>query len=92
MPHVAQFEQFAVRVVLWFLENPEEELASGDMAIKFAYAADTVHAALRPAIAAGWLARDAHGRRVPAVFRAGPRLLRALGRPVADDKAQPCAS
>lgn len=75
-----QLEQFCVRVVLWFVENPDEELTTADVAVKFDYSAAAVHGALKQAIAAGWVQRTEHGRCLPAVYSAGPRIVAAFSR------------
>ena len=71
------------RVCLFFAMNPDEELLSRDIAEKFQADQDNLHSTLRPACVIGWLTRSKERpehHSCPWTYRAGPRLLREIGR------------
>lgn len=69
------------QVVAFFAANPEEELTTNDIAAKFAVGGQ-VGFRLESLVDAGWIGcdRGSPAGRVQNVFRAGPELLRAIGR------------
>ena len=73
-------------VCLYFASNPDEELLSSDIAVKFGGPSKEVSNRLRKTRDAGWLSElrrepipEKGGTRI--VYGAGPALLAAIGRP-----------
>ena len=72
----------ALRVVLFFARNPEEDLTTADVTLKFAIPAEHVRNALARAVANGLLRRNGGstgGRGKMLVYSAGDMLLSLIG-------------
>jgi len=86
----------AFRVSLFFAANPDEELNTDDVVVKFGVQIGSVYSSLSPYVHSGVLERTLNGpgRGKMAVYRAGMELLQAVGatslRPVAAACATAC--
>ncbi len=70
------------RVIGFFVKNPDEELTSTDIVIKFDIARSNVHVTLRRAVEAGLLTRRSFGVGrdcPPSIYSAGDALLEIHG-------------
>lgn len=83
-------KSFALRVVLFFARNPEEELTTTDIALKFAIPPLNVRSTLAIAVANGMLRRrggNNGGRGKLLIYSAGDTLLSMIGeRRLLDDR------
>jgi hypothetical protein len=64
----------SVRAVLFFCENPDEELSTPDLGAKFGGCSKGNGQALKRAVHLGLLARSCAGRGCRATYTAGPKL------------------
>lgn len=92
-PSLFRSKTGALRVVLFFARNPEEELTSADITMKFDIPADKVHGTLNRAARDGMLRRAGQhrgGRGRVLVYSAGDALLALIGerRLVEDRRAE----
>lgn len=87
-PSVFKSKNWALRVVLFFARNPEEELTSPDITLKFGIAGGDVRSALSGAVRAGMLKRSETPTRTAQrgslrgrvlVYSAGDMLLSLIG-------------
>jgi hypothetical protein len=67
-----------VRLVHWFIENPDETLTTADVRAKFALSESRNLGALKPAIDRGLLVRECAGQGKQASYGPGPKLLGML--------------
>lgn len=74
----ALFESAAVKLLIFFMENPDEELQGSDVECKFDVRTNNLKACLQSGVDLGFFAREGggHGKRV--TYMPGPRLLLAL--------------
>lgn len=74
----------AVRILLWFAANPDEELTIADVAARWDLPHDHARHATRMLRSAGWLdgRRDAQGWQTgpQTILSASPALLKEIGR------------
>jgi hypothetical protein len=78
MRGTSAFGCLAVRLVHWFIENPDETLTTADVRAKFELGDSRNLDVLRPAIDRGLLVRQCAGRGKAASYSPGPRLLGML--------------
>ena len=81
-PSVFKSKNWALRVVLFFARNPEEELTTTDIALKFAIPPLNVRSTLAIAVANGMLRRrggNNGGRGKLLIYSAGDTLLSLIG-------------
>ncbi len=71
----------STRILLWFAQNPDEELLTTDIASRFDVTRKAASHACRYLSREGWLVQE-HGRHStePSTWTAGPRLLEEVRR------------
>jgi hypothetical protein len=72
-------DALAFRVALYFGRNPDEQLSTADIAVKFGVDADNVRSQLRRAVECEVIAKRSVGPGHPAEYSAGPKLLTMIG-------------
>lgn len=72
------FESMAARLLIYFLENPDEELNAADVRVKFGVRTGSMNTSLQGGVDLGLFGRRGGGPGRRLTYTAGPRLLQAL--------------
>ena len=72
------FESVAAKLLVYFIENPDEELTTSDVRVKFGGTGNSLLGSMRGGIGMGLIHRRCGGPGRAATYSAGPRLLRSL--------------
>ena len=67
-------DNLCMRTLLYFIDNPDEELAPADMRVKFGVNMRNVRRVLQPLLERGLVQRHEDGGRCRTVYRPGPKL------------------
>jgi len=74
----SSFESAAAKLLVFFLENPDEELGTPDVGVKFGIAPNGLTSSLQGGVDLGLFGRTVGGPGRRVTYMAGPRLLQAL--------------